>query len=38
MSHLDEAERLGLHNMKNLLRLRLKFDGVVDGEGEEGRR
>ncbi|XP_024039278.1 putative disease resistance protein RGA1 [Citrus clementina] len=38
VSHLDEAERLGLHNMKNLLRLRLKFGGVVDGEDEERRR
>ncbi|KAH9751758.1 hypothetical protein KPL71_014425 [Citrus sinensis] len=38
VSHLDEAERIGLHNMENLLRLHLVFDGVVDGEGEEGRR
>ncbi|XP_024040912.1 disease resistance protein RGA2-like [Citrus clementina] len=46
VSHLDEAERLGLHNMENLLRLRLVFDGVVDlvfdgvvdGEDEERRR
>ncbi|GAY69103.1 hypothetical protein CUMW_269450 [Citrus unshiu] len=34
VSHLDEAERLGLHNMKNLLRLSLVFDG----KDEEGRR
>ncbi|XP_024039263.1 putative disease resistance protein RGA4 [Citrus clementina] len=34
VSHLDEDERLGLHNMKNLLRLSLEFDE----EGEEGRR
>ncbi|KAK9214435.1 hypothetical protein WN944_006427 [Citrus x changshan-huyou] len=34
VSHLDEDERLGLHNMKNLLRLSLEFDV----EGEEGRR
>ncbi|KAK9217868.1 hypothetical protein WN943_006498 [Citrus x changshan-huyou] len=34
VSHLDEDERLGLHNMKNLIRLSLEFDE----EGEEGRR
>ncbi|KAH9685795.1 hypothetical protein KPL70_014098 [Citrus sinensis] len=38
VSHVDEAERLQLYNKKNLLRLRLQFGGVVDGEGEEGRR
>ncbi|XP_024039266.1 disease resistance protein RGA2-like [Citrus clementina] len=38
VSHVDEAERLQLYNKKNLLRLRLWFGGVVDGEGEEGRR
>ncbi|XP_024039285.1 putative disease resistance protein RGA1 [Citrus clementina] len=38
VSHLDEAERLQLYNKKNLLRLRLVFGGVVDGEAEEGRR
>ncbi|KAH9751809.1 hypothetical protein KPL71_014444 [Citrus sinensis] len=38
VSHLDEAERLQLYNKKNLLRLRLQFGGVLDGEGEEGRR
>ncbi|KAK9214437.1 hypothetical protein WN944_006429 [Citrus x changshan-huyou] len=38
VSHVDEAERLQLYNKKNLLRLHLEFGGVVDGEGEEGRR
>lgn len=38
VSHLDEAERLQLYNKKNLLRLRLDFGRVADGEGEEGRR
>ncbi|KAH9751819.1 hypothetical protein KPL71_014452 [Citrus sinensis] len=38
VSHVDEAERLQLYNMKNLLRLYLEFGGAVDGEGEAGRR
>ncbi|XP_024040619.1 putative disease resistance protein RGA4 isoform X2 [Citrus clementina] len=38
VSHVDEVERLQLYNKKNLLRLRLVFDGDVDGEGEEERR
>ncbi|XP_024039286.1 disease resistance protein RGA2-like [Citrus clementina] len=38
VSHVDEAERLQLYNKKNLLRLGLQFGGVVDWEGEEGRR
>ncbi|XP_024039257.1 putative disease resistance protein RGA4 [Citrus clementina] len=36
VSHLDEAERLELHNMENLLRLCLVFDGGdEDWEDEE---
>ncbi|KDO38089.1 hypothetical protein CISIN_1g0473211mg, partial [Citrus sinensis] len=38
VSHLDEAERLQLYNQQNLLRLRLRFGRVVDGEDEERRR
>ncbi|XP_024039275.1 disease resistance protein RGA2-like [Citrus clementina] len=38
VSHIDEAERLELYNKENLLRLRLEFVGVVDGEDEERRR
>ncbi|KAH9751764.1 hypothetical protein KPL71_014430 [Citrus sinensis] len=38
VSHLDEAERLQLYNQQNLLRLRLEFGRVVDGEDEARRR
>ncbi|KAH9685802.1 hypothetical protein KPL70_014102 [Citrus sinensis] len=38
VSHLEEAERLQLYNQQNLLRLRLRFGRVVDGEDEERRR
>ncbi|KDO38083.1 hypothetical protein CISIN_1g036448mg [Citrus sinensis] len=36
--YLDEVERLQLYNQQNLLRLRLEFGRVVDGEDEERRR
>ncbi|KAH9685801.1 hypothetical protein KPL70_014101 [Citrus sinensis] len=38
VSRLDEVERLQLYNQQNLLRLRLEFGRVVDGEDEERRR